>query len=40
MPAGGRGQDYKVAVLALAASVVTALLGGWAAWLSARADGE
>jgi hypothetical protein len=38
--AGGRGQDYEVAVLALAASVVTALLGGWAAWLSARADGE
>jgi hypothetical protein len=29
-----------VARLALAAAIVTALLGGWAAWLSAQADGE
>jgi hypothetical protein len=34
-----RGRDYEVAALALAAAIVTAVLGGWAAWLSAQADG-
>lgn len=33
-----RGRDYEVATLALAAAIVTALLGGWASWFSAKAD--